>query len=427
MQDRLPSRLLAILQTAGELAEIKGSKAYCVGGFVRDLLLRVPNYDVDLVVEGEGKELANDLAARLGGKARVHERFGTAVVKLGDGTKLDVATARTEYYEYPAALPRVERSSIKDDMYRRDFTINTLAICLNPNHFGELIDYFGGRQDLQKGLIRILYNLSFVEDPTRILRAIRFEQRYNFSIEPDTFHFACDAIERRMLGKLSYKRILQELILILNENDPFPALKRMKEIGVWKYILPEVKLEQLSESTLKRIPIVMAWWQERYCKPNTRSWLVYIMYILSFLTEKQIEEILSRYSLDSHAQRSIRESLKIKQLAVKITKNPYLRPGELDKLVREFTNETFIYLLLSLKDENAWERVVKYFDLKEKIKVETNGFDLIQLGLKQGPYFKLILNKLYELKLDQEVNTKEDEINMLKKWIAEGRLVDAIV
>jgi tRNA nucleotidyltransferase (CCA-adding enzyme) len=230
-----------------------------------------------------------------------------------------------------------------------------------------------------------------------------------------------------MLGKLSYKRILQELILILNENDPFPALKRMKEIGVWKYILPEVKLEQLSESTLKRIPIVMAWWQERYCKPNTRSWLVYIMYILSFLTEKQIEEIISRYSLDSHAQRSIRESLKIKQLAVKITKNPYLRPGELDKLVREFTNETFIYLLLSLKDENAWERVVKYFDLKEKIKVETNGFDLIQLGLKQGPYFKLILNKLYELKLDQEVNTKEDEINMLKKWIAEGRLVDAIV
>lgn len=427
MQDRLPSRILSILQTAGELAEIKNNKVYCVGGFVRDLLLRVPNYDVDLVVEGDGMKLAHDLAARLGGKARIHERFGTAVVKLGDGTKLDVATARTEYYEFPAALPKVERSSIREDMYRRDFTINTLAICLNPSQFGELIDYFGGRIDLQKGLIRILYNFSFVEDPTRILRAIRFEQRYRFKIEPDTLHFACDAIERRMLGKLSYKRILQELILILNENDPVPALKRMNEIGVWKYILPEIKLEKLNEATLRRIPMVMVWWQERYCKPDTRSWLVYIIYILSCLTEKQINVFLSRYSLDARAQRSIRESLQINQLAVKITEDPNIRSGELYKLAGGFTNETIICLLLSLKDENAWERVVKFLDLRETAKVETNGFDLIKLGLKQGPYFKLILEKLYELKLNQEVNTREEEVNMIKKWIAEGRLTDAII
>src|SRR5690606_38395864 len=155
-------------------------------------------------------------------------RFRTAVVTLPDGTKIDVATARTEYYEYPAALPKVEKSSLKEDMYRRDFTINTLAICLNPGHFGDLIDYFGGRKDLMNGSIRILYNFSFVEDPTRILRAIRFEQRYRFTIEADTLRFARDAIERRMLGRLSYKRILAELILILNEKDPVPALERIR-------------------------------------------------------------------------------------------------------------------------------------------------------------------------------------------------------
>jgi tRNA nucleotidyltransferase (CCA-adding enzyme) len=234
-----------------------------------------------------------------------------------------------------------------------------------------------------------------VEDPTRILRAIRFEQRYRFNIETDTYRFACDAIERRMLGKLSYKRILHELILILDENDTVPALKRMKEIGVWKYILPEVRLEELSESTLKRISIVTAWWQERYCKPDLNSWLVYIMYILSCLTEEQIEDIINRYALDSYAQKSIRESLHINQLVNKITDTPYLRPGELDKFISGFTNETLIYLLLCLKNENAWERVVEYLDLKETIKIDTNGFDLIQMGLKQGPYFKLILDKLY--------------------------------
>ena len=179
MQKRLPEQLLAHLRKAGEIAAELNSTVYCVGGFVRDLFLQVANFDVDLVVEGEGRELAARLAGQLGGKVRIHERFGTAVVILPDGSKIDVATARTEYYEFPAALPQVERSSIKEDMYRRDFTINTLAICLNPNCFGDLIDYFGGRKDLQNGLIRILYNFSFVEDPTRILRAIRFDSVIN--------------------------------------------------------------------------------------------------------------------------------------------------------------------------------------------------------------------------------------------------------
>lgn len=426
MHERLPSRLLYLLEIAGEIAAEMGSKVYCVGGFVRDLLLRIANFDVDLVVEGDGMELAGKLAQRLGGKFRVHDRFRTAMVKLPDGTKIDIATARTEYYEFPAALPRVERSSIKEDMYRRDFTINTLALYLNPDRFGDLIDYFGGRKDLEKGCIRILYNLSFVEDPTRILRAIRFEQRYRFNIEPDTLRFARDAIERRLLGKLSYKRILQELILILNEKDPVPSLKRMKEIGVWRYILPEVKLEELNEATLKRISIVLGWWDERYFRTDTSRWLLYIMYIMSNLSEEQVEAVLGRYPLDNHSQRCIRESRQAARVAREIMSRPEWKTSELDHRLNNFTGESLVYLLLCLRDETSWEKVVNYLDRKESIRVEINGHDLKNLGLKPGPDYKHILERLYDLKLDGKLSNRDDEINMVHQWINKGELNLAI-
>lgn len=426
MQDRLPSRILYMMELAGEIASDMQCTVYSVGGFVRDMLLRVANFDVDLVVEGEGTELACKLAERLGGKARIHERFHTAAVKLPDGTKIDVATARTEYYEFPAALPRVERSSIKEDMYRRDFTINTLAICLNPDKFGDLIDYFGGQKDLENGCIRILYNLSFVEDPTRILRAIRFEQRYRFKIEADTLRFARDAIDRRLLGELSYKRILQELILILSEKDPVPSLKRMKEIGVWKYILPEVKLEDLNETTLKRISVVMGWWDERYFRTDTRRWLVYIMYIISNLSEVQIENVLNRYPLDSHAQRCIRESKQISWLAGEVMHQREWQPSALNRYLDNLTVEELVYLLLCLNDEISWETVVNYLDRKELVKVDINGNDLKNLGIKTGPVYKQILDKLYDLKLDGVISSREDEIEMVCHWMKEGDLASAI-
>ena len=264
IKTHLPAAVVEILVKAGEAGERLSYPVYCVGGFVRDLIMQVPNFDVDVVVEGDGPTFARELADEWGARVRIHDRFKTAVILLDDGSKIDVATARTEYYEYPAALPMVSDSSIKEDMFRRDFTINTLAICLNPQRFGELIDYYGGRRDIEQNYIRILYNLSFVEDPTRILRAIRFEQRYNMIIEPDTLRFAMDAVERRLLGKLSLKRILNELILILNEKKPLPALERMHEIGVWEYILPEVSMENISIETFKRVPAVIGWWQERY-------------------------------------------------------------------------------------------------------------------------------------------------------------------
>jgi len=425
MEERLPSKILSILQVAGELAEGMNCTVYSVGGFVRDLFLQVPNFDIDLVVEGDGEILARNLAEVLGGRARIHERFRTAVVFLLDGSKIDVATARTEYYEFPAALPRVEKSSIREDMYRRDFTINTLAICLNPERFGNLIDYFGGRRDLEKGYIRILYNMSFVEDPTRILRAIRFEQRYKFTIEEDTLRFARDAIERRMLGKLSYKRVMSELILILSEKDPGLALDRMKDIGVWKYILPEVKLEHLNRITLKRVPIMTAWWEERHYRNNVKSWLVYFIILLARLSREEVEQILARYPFDKYAHLCICESRQVPAVAQALMKRPDCPASEIDRTLGSWYKENIVYLLLLVREEEAWENLARYIELKDRVKVEINGNDLKELGLKEGPAFSRVFAELYNFRLDEKVSSREDEIETVQKWMKEGRFLGA--
>ncbi len=421
MQDRLPARILSVLSLTGQVADELGSSVYCVGGFVRDLFLRLPNFDVDLVVEGDGIVLANKLAEKLGGKARIHDRFKTAVISLPDGLKVDVATARTEFYEFPAALPHVERASIREDLYRRDFTINTLALALNPDKFGDLIDYFGGRKDLEKGCIKILYNLSFVEDPTRILRAIRFEQRYKFNIEPDTLRFAQDAVARRLLDKLSYSRIMHELILILDEKDPVPSLKRMKEIGVWAYIFPEIDVNKLDWTELRRVPVINAWWNERYQMTNIKTWLIYIMLMLSNIDKETALAAVQRFFTAREISKSIEESFLAPELSTYISSQDDLAASTIDEKIGNWTREGIIFLLRCIKDEHTWRKVVSYLDQKSEVKLEISGMDLKELGLKPGPIYSVLIGELYKMKLDGKIKTREEELFHLNRMLEEEK------
>jgi tRNA nucleotidyltransferase (CCA-adding enzyme) len=236
MDETLPQGLLTLVREASAAAAEMGFSLYFVGGFVRDLLLGQPNFDVDLVVEGDAIALARQLAHEKGGRVRSHARFGTAKWILDDPVEygiasVDFVSARTEFYGHPTALPEVERSSIRQDLHRRDFTINTLAICLDPGHWGELLDFYGGEEDLKQGIIRVLHSLSFVEDPTRMLRAVRFEQRLGFRIEPRTEELIDSALG--LLDRVSSERIRHELYLILREEEPEkpdsprPALRQM--------------------------------------------------------------------------------------------------------------------------------------------------------------------------------------------------------
>ncbi len=222
----LNKEVIILLRTIGEVAEKNGFTAYAVGGFVRDLLLRIKNLDLDIVVEGDGIKFAKQLAEYFGGAVRTHEKFSTALVIMPDGFNIDVATARLEYYEYPAAMPTVELSSLKLDLYRRDFTMNAMAINLNPDKFGTLVDFFNCQTDIKERRIRILHNLSFVEDPTRIFRAIRFEQRMGFTIGKHTEKLLKNAVKMNLFNRFFGNRCFTELKLIFSEENPIPAIRQ---------------------------------------------------------------------------------------------------------------------------------------------------------------------------------------------------------
>ena len=249
------------------------SGVYLVGGSVRDLLLDQPNADVDIAVEGDGIEFATRLAAELGGRVRAHRKFKTAVVLLpadvlgqapawvrasGEPFHVDVATTRTEFYDHPAALPRVEHASIRQDLFRRDFTINAMAISLSGEDFGMVIDFFGGFRDLRDGIIRVLHNLSFIEDPTRIFRAVRYENRYGFRMDEQTEGFAKSCVDMHLVGDLSSVRLRDELIALIGEGDIEWTLGRLFELGVAREVHPKLATGTKTVALVKKLDALVA-------------------------------------------------------------------------------------------------------------------------------------------------------------------------
>jgi tRNA nucleotidyltransferase (CCA-adding enzyme) len=232
---KLPQEIKDLIYLASNIATENNMPVYLVGGFVRDLLLEVKNLDLDFVIEGDGIKFAEDLATILKARLIRHRRFGTATIVLNPvrvitsfsrlpivsrGVKIDIATARRETYPRPASLPLVTRGTLEDDLARRDFSVNAMAISITKKDFGKLVDFFCGKDDLQHKKVRILHSLSFIDDPTRMLRAIRFEQRYNFKIEPHTLKLLKVAAAIKMLEKVQPQRLRDELILILKEAHP---------------------------------------------------------------------------------------------------------------------------------------------------------------------------------------------------------------
>jgi len=285
----LNKEVIILLRTIGEVAEENGYTVYAVGGFVRDLLLRTKNLDLDIVVEGDGIKFAKKLAEHFGGAVRTHEKFSTALVIMPDGFNIDVATARLEYYEYPAAMQTVELSSLKLDLYRRDFTINAMAINLNPEKFGTLVDFFNCQTDIKERSIRILHNLSFVEDPTRIFRAIRFEQRMGFTIGKHTEKLLKNAVKMNLFNRFFGHRCFTELKLIFSEENPIPAIRRMAEFDLLKFILPGLKFDKPMERNLAETQRAMAWYKLLYLDESCHQWLVYLFAILAKSTYSDLK------------------------------------------------------------------------------------------------------------------------------------------
>ncbi|MHB9095737.1 MAG: CBS domain-containing protein, partial [Eubacteriales bacterium] len=416
MVKNLPSHIRDLLGQISFLADREGFFVFTVGGFVRDLILGVENLDIDLVVEGDGLAFARLLAEFLCGRVRIHEKFGTAMVILPDNFRIDIATARTEYYEYPAALPKVEVSSLKQDLYRRDFTINAMAIILSEKNFGGLVDYFGGRRDLEEGVIRVLYNLSFVEDPTRILRAVRFEQRYNFRIESQTLTLAKNAIKAKMLAKLSADRVREELKHILGEHSPIGAILRMRELNIWTFILPEANPDEETIEILGNLPAAAEFMRDLHVE-NINSWIVY----LSVLVGKQgcaVSKIDERLRLTNEDQRILGELLCLCPDTVELLSHPRpMKMSEIASVLRNISNEGYSYILANASNDAVRERLKNYLARSRHNKLVINGEDIKKLGFPPGPHFKEALDAARDARLDGLISTNEEEIKFVREYL----------
>lgn len=422
LRSRLPHRLVTLLEEAGHLADRCEVSLFVVGGCVRDLLLGIHNLDLDLVVEGDGIAFARKLGDIYEARVKVHERFGTAIVVLPDGLKLDVATARTEYYEYPTALPTVEQSSIKKDLYRRDFTINALAVRLNGKGFGDVQDFYGGQRDLNDKVIRVLHGLSFVEDPTRVFRAIRFETRFGFRLGKDTIALIAGAVKMNLFHRLSGHRLLEELKLLFSEREPRQSIKRIVDLGLLRFIHPKLSWSDRLDRLLAALEEAVDWYRLLYLDRKMDVWLVYLMALVEVLPERAVRDVLKRFPLSEQEATKLKLARVgchniIRQLASKRS----LKPAEVYHLLSGLSDETLIVLMAKSKGEMVKRQVSAFLTTYQHVKPIMTGTDLKAMGLKPGPQFKRILEQLLGARLNGEVKTEAEERQLTCRLIEEPK------
>ncbi len=417
MEEKLPKGVVELLKDFGAVAEAMGVNAYSVGGFVRDIFLRRDNLDIDLVIEGDGIAFARKVASKhKESRVKAHKMFGTAVITFPGGFKVDVASARLEYYEHPAALPQVEMSSIKLDLYRRDFTINTLALRLNPSYFGELIDFFGARKDIKEKTIRVIHNLSFVEDPTRILRAIRFEQRFGFHIGKLTQSLIENAVEFDFLSRLDGRRLFSELLLMLQEDKVVLNFKRMQELHILQFIHPKLTFDDATRALFEKIKEVINWYELSFLEDAYEPWRIYFLGLLEGLQKSEIVSICKRLCLSEKDQKGIlhnREQLK--NVLVRMAGKRSLSSSELYHLLYPLPTECLIYLMARVSRREAKKALSTFLIQLKQVTIATTGADLKKLGLKPGRLYKKILDNLLDARLDGEVRNKREEIAYVKE------------
>jgi len=327
---------------------------------------------------------------------------------------MDVATARMEYYESPGASPIVETSSLKLDLYRRDFTINTLAIKLNKRDYGTLIDYFSALKDIKEKVLRVLHNLSFVEDPTRMLRAIRFEQRFEFKIGKLTLALIKNAVKINSLKDSASRRLFLELRLILKEKDPIRAIRRMNELDLLKFISQELQLTRSVEHLMEEIKKVIAWHNLLYLEEPFEPWKVYWHGLTSSLGTKSLNSLAEKIgmvNLDSRRMISQRKNINTTlDNLYKLSGNNY----QLYTLLSPYDTESLLYLMAKANSEKTKRLISSYFTKLKGTKIQLKGKDLSTMGFQPGPIFKEIFDRLLEARLNNLIETKEDEVKFVE-------------
>ena len=403
LQNTISPHLWELIRLAGETGASRGQPLYVVGGRVRDLLLGLPDGDLDLVVEGDALSLAQGLAETHSGEVVKHPRFGTAKYRSDDIT-IDLATARTEVYSKPGALPVVRPGPMEADLARRDFTINAMALHLSPPDVGKLMDPFNGQDDLRKKLVRILRPASFIDDATRIMRAIRYEQRLGFHLEEET--------EKLLIRDTSYletvgvDRLRHELELIFQEDRPEPALARADQLSVLKEVHPSL----VADEWLKDI------YQKARSSKDRPSIGIYLGLLIYRMDPDDAVDFVQSYRFTGEEIQIVKDLTELKTLQRSL-KDAILTPSGIYARFRGISTDALETFGMACGSTVVQERVHLYLTKLRKVKVALDGNQLKELGVAPGPDMGWLLKEILKARLDGVLTSREDEVEFVQQWL----------
>ncbi|MHB0866629.1 MAG: CBS domain-containing protein [Thermoleophilia bacterium] len=410
---------LAPLFEAVQRAAVNYRGVYLVGGFVRDIVLGEPNYDVDIAVEGDGIEFAGALARELGGRVRAHPKFHTAVVILGPESpvrRVDVATTRTEFYDYPAALPTIEHSSLRHDLYRRDFTINAMAVSLSVHDFGRLFDFFGGLKDIEARTLRVLHNLSFIEDPTRIFRGIRYENRYDFRMNRHTLGLARGCVEMNLVGDLSSARLRDELIWLFSEPEVEHSILRIGELDLGPAIHPALAVDSDSAAVVRAADAAA---REFDLSGEIVIWRLRLACLARGLDAEQLDTWTQRLKLRAVDGENITATVVLARRALdRLSKGDLDRP-RIYELLSRLPAEAHLLAWALAPGDPVRDAIRLFLTELRSVQIGVTGDDLLGLGLKESPAVGEILATIRIMKIKGKVDGKESELDAARRLVAQ--------
>jgi tRNA nucleotidyltransferase (CCA-adding enzyme) len=406
---RASPRLLAIAAAVERLGE-RREGVYLVGGTIRDILLGEESFDVDIAVEGDAIAFAYALAEALGGRATPHRRFGTAIVSYGDGERIDVVTTRTEFYDAPGALPTVERAGLREDLFRRDFTINAMAASLAAEDLGRLVDPYGGRADLDAGVLRVLHNLSFIDDPTRIFRGIRYEARHGFRFEEHSARLLRACIEMGLVGDLSSARLRDELVALLEDPGAPEGIRRLGELGADRAIHPRLRGDDVAAALYVR-----ALELRDELVIDVPAWRIGIAALARELTSDEAYDWLERLTLRRRDTDRIVGAVTVSPRIIERLRAEALEPAQIVALADAFAPDAPL-LALALEER---PELRAYFERLRDVRLEIGGADLIAMGVSESPRIGEILGELRRRKLNGELTGRNDELEAARELLAE--------
>ena len=419
---RLPEPLPGLLRGVAGAALARGAAPYLVGGGVRDLLLGRDTADLDIVVVGDAPAIAGDLARQFGADLTVHERFGTATLAPPGWPQLDLITARREGYPAPGALPVVTPGGLDDDLRRRDFTINAIAASLDPASFGRLVDPLGGRADLARGLVRALHPGSFRDDPTRMLRAIRYAGRLAFAIEPLTAAWLRAAIDAGAAGAVSIDRLAHEFVRLLAEPAPAvaPMVARLAESGLLAQLHPALNWDVARERAFAALDPL---WLEAAAlnPPNDPApplWAARLALLVAHLDPAGAEEAAAALHLPSDATKLAGEVARLRQRLAATPPDAALPASALGRLLDPYSPAAVVTVAALRAGDDAGWQLRRYLTAIRPLAPVLTGHYLRALGVPPGPVYREALAALRDRKRDDPALTPEGEAAFLRGWLA---------